>query len=391
MKKIKLKAPKRVISLLCAASLLSPVVFSAVSADDDAKVQSYEAQLADLQAEQNRLSREIDALRNEAAKSREYKESLDRLAYTAQMKITLSNNVLEQLSNQISSTEKEIEETQAELDATMEKYLQRVKESYEDGTATYLELILGSESLTDFLTRLDRINSIMEYDRNLMRNYEKKAAELDEKKASLEESKEAEKQTNETLSADKEQYSNLSAEQESYINSITKTASDKEALYAEITAAEAQLNAELESYIKEQQAQSQVIYTGEGFIRPISPGTGYVSSGYGWRELWGNQDFHAAVDVACPTGTPILASSAGQVIRAEWHWSYGYYILVDHGNGISTLYAHCSALLVSVGQMVNQGDNIALVGATGQASGSHVHVEVRVNGERVDPNGYIGF
>lgn len=86
-----------------------------------------------------------------------------------------------------------------------------------------------------------------------------------------------------------------------------------------------------------------------------------------------------------------MASSGGTVIRAEWHWSYGNYVIIDHGDGISTLYAHCSALLVSVGAQVSQGDTIALVGMTGSADGNHVHVEVRINGQRVDPNGYIAF
>lgn len=87
-----------------------------------------------------------------------------------------------------------------------------------------------------------------------------------------------------------------------------------------------------------------------------------------------------------------MASSGGTVIRAEWHWSYGNYVIIDHGDGISTLYAHCSALLVSVGAQVSQGDTICTCRNDGApADGNHVHVEVRINGQRVDPNGYIAF
>ena len=362
-----------------------------VEASNDATVKSYKDQLADLQAEQDRLMTEIDSLRSQAAQSAEYKASLDQLASTTQYKIVLSNNLLTQLSNQISMTEDSITETEAQMSETMNKYLERVKETYEDGNASYLELILGSQNIADFLSRIDRINAILEYDRSLMDKYNEQKQSLEDQKKALENSKAAEEKTNAELAADEASYESLSAQQDAYISSLTQSAEDKLAMYNKVAEAERQLNAELESYIQQQQAQNQVIYSGEGFIRPIAGGTGYVSSGYGWRDLWGQSDFHGAVDVACPAGTPIMASSGGTVIRAEWHWSYGNYVIIDHGDGISTLYAHCSALLVSVGTQVSQGDTIALVGMTGSADGNHVHVEVRINGQRVDPNGYIAF
>lgn len=384
---------KTVLYALCAILCAAPLMMCppSVEASNDATVKSYKDQLADLQAEQDRLMTEIDSLRSQAAQSAEYKASLDQLASTTQYKIVLSNNLLTQLSNQISMTEDSITETEAQMSETMNKYLERVKETYEDGNASYLELILGSQNISDFLSRIDRINSILEYDRSLMDKYNEQKQSLEDQKKALENSKAAEEKTNAELAADEASYESLSAQQDAYISSLTQSAEDKLAMYNKVAEAERQLNAELESYIQQQQAQNQVIYSGEGFIRPIAGGTGYVSSGYGWRDLWGQSDFHGAVDVACPAGTPIMASSGGTVIRAEWHWSYGNYVIIDHGDGISTLYAHCSALLVSVGTQVSQGDTIALVGMTGSADGNHVHVEVRINGQRVDPNGYIAF
>ena len=101
------------------------------------------------------------------------------------------------------------------------------------------------------------------------------------------------------------------------------------------------------------------------------------------------QDFHAALDYWCAAGTNIMAADSGTVLKAEWHPSYGYYILIDNGAGMATLYAHCSSILTSVGASVNKGDVIGLVGMTGSATGNHLHLEVRINGERVDPLGYV--
>lgn len=395
MKKFLMKSARRLALLALCASLTVTAsgLFTpkTAAAESDAATQSLEAQIAELQKEQDRLMSQINSLRNQESQAEEYKASLDQMASATQTKIALSGTLLTKLENQIAMTEAEIEETQAAMDETMGKYLDRVRETRQNGNASYLELILGSEGIADFLSRLERVNSIFEYDRGLMEKYEAQKAELEEKQISLEESRKTEEETKESLEADKSYYQTLADENQAYIDSLEKDEGALLAQYQKVKAAEDALNAELESYIKQQQAQSQVVYSGEGFIRPIAPGTGYVSSGYGWRTLWGQSDFHAAVDIACSAGTNIMASSGGTVMRAEWHWSYGYYIIIDHGGGISTLYAHCSALLVSVGTQVNQGDVIALVGSTGSSSGNHVHVEVRVGGSRVDPNGYIKF
>ena len=106
-------------------------------------------------------------------------------------------------------------------------------------------------------------------------------------------------------------------------------------------------------------------------------------------ELNRYQDYHAATDNAAPHGTEIYASNGGVVLRSEWHDSYGYYVLIDHGNGISTLYAHMSLLNVSAGQTVSQGQVIGYVGNTGYSFGAHLHFEYRINGERVDAEQYV--
>jgi murein DD-endopeptidase MepM/ murein hydrolase activator NlpD len=158
--------------------------------------------------------------------------------------------------------------------------------------------------------------------------------------------------------------------------------------YLEEVGALAAESASLAASIRKAQAQAAVTSTGtgtpsaSGFIWPVS---GTVVSGFGMR--WGRM--HEGIDITAPTGTSIWAAAAGTVIWSSWRGGYGNCVVVDHGNGLATLYAHASALLVSVGQQVSQGQTVALVGSTGNSSGPHLHFEVRVNGVAVDPLLYL--
>ncbi len=119
-----------------------------------------------------------------------------------------------------------------------------------------------------------------------------------------------------------------------------------------------------------------------GFIWPVA---GAVTSGFGWR--WGRM--HEGIDIAAATGTPIGASASGTVIYAGWMSGYGNLVVVDHGGGVATAYAHMSSIAAGVGQGVSQGQTIGYVGCTGHCFGPHLHFEVRLNGSAVDPLGYL--
>lgn len=121
----------------------------------------------------------------------------------------------------------------------------------------------------------------------------------------------------------------------------------------------------------------------------IIPYHGTISSRFGWRIFRGKYDFHTGIDFAGPKGSLIVASDGGTVTKAGWNGSYGYCVIINHGNGVQTLYAHCSKLLVKVGDKVAQGESIARVGSTGRSTGPHVHFEIRINGKAVDPAKYL--
>ena len=138
---------------------------------------------------------------------------------------------------------------------------------------------------------------------------------------------------------------------------------------------------------------ADVPYIGaDGFCSPIGAGwESRVTSEFGYRRdpFTGETRGHTGMDLAVPTGTPVRAALPGTVIAAQYHSSYGYYVMIDHGNGLSTLYAHNSQLLVRVGQTVEAGDIVSLSGSTGRSTGPHLHFEVRVNGQRTNPRHYL--
>lgn len=385
---IKRKSVRIVCAALCAATVCGLLGMNADKSFADATRESYEDQIAALKAEQDRLLGQIDAIEGEEKESQAYKDNLDALATATQTKIWLSNTMLDQLDNQIKMAEADIEETQTTLGATMDRYLERIRENYESGGATYLELLLGATDFSDFLARMERVNAILEYDRDLMQKYEEQTASLEAKKKELEASRDAEKATQANLEADKAKYDNLVKETEEYIETLQSDAERAAKKYAEAAAAEEQLNAELEAFLQQQQAQSQVVYQpSDGFIRPIGYGTGYISCSFGQPDPAGVA--HRGTDIACATGTPIMAAASGTVLRASPFSTYGNCIIIDHGDSISTLYAHCSVILVSVGQTVNQGDVIGLVGTTGFVTGAHLHFEYRINGQITNPQIYV--
>lgn len=375
------------LTVACVFALTPLLLCGPARVTADSTTASLKDKIQAAQDEQDRLQAEIDALSGEAAQSYENKQLYDQLAAATQNKIYLSGQYITQLSNQAAETEKNIGELQAKLDSTMERYLRRIRENYEDGNASYIELILGSESISDFLSRVDRVNAILEYDRNLMKGYEEDMKTLETKQAELEELQASEETAQAQLKADQAYYDQLSAAENARMAQIAANEEDLKARQQEAYEAELAAAAELEEMIRAYQAQqaaqtAAVTYVVSGaFMRPIPGGVGYVSCVFG-DTTFGNP--HRGYDIACAAGTPILACANGTVITAGYHSSWGNYIVVDHGNGYTTLYAHCSALLVGAGQYVEQGQTIGLVGSTGFSTGPHLHLEVTYGGKLMD-------
>lgn len=354
----------------------------------DATVQKLEDDIKALEKTQKDLLNKINASKNEASQVSQTKTYLDNLVYTLEAKITTSNKLIEELDQKIKDTNADIAVREEEIKKTNEKFIDRLRMAHEDGTASYIEMLLEADSISDFLSRMERVNAMLEYDKTLKQNYIAEKETLEKEKANLTISVELQQETLANLEKDKKDAEKQSSQAASYYQKLQSDTAAYQAQYNKAKAEEDKLDAELTKYLKSLQEQnsSQVTATGE-YMWPLPVGKGVISCTYGGRDPGGRP--HYALDVAIGYGTPIYASNDGTVVQAAWHYSYGYYVVIDHGSGMSTLYAHCSSLSVSAGQVVKKGQTIGGVGSTGYSTGNHLHFEVRKGGVKTNPLSYV--
>ena len=353
----------------------------------NAATQKYEDQIKELEKTQKELLAKIKNIESEASETFENKQYLDSLITTVNSKIQAAEALCSELETQISDTEADIAEHEKLIEASTEKIKERMRANHEEGNASYLSVLLGAEGVDDFLSRLEKVNTILEYDKKTLAEYKTEKADLEAKKAELEDSKKLQEDTLATLKSDKAENERLASEAESYFSKLSNDKAAATAEYNKAKAAEEALDAQLQAMLAQiaNQNSSQVTAAGE-YMWPL-PAGGYISCYFGDTDPGGRP--HYAMDIAISAGTPIYAANDGSVVTAAWHSSYGNYILLDHGNGKSTLYAHCSGLAVSSGQSVSKGQVIGYVGSTGYSTGNHLHFEFRVNGQKVNPANYV--
>lgn len=356
---------------------------------------------------------EKDELQNNLSDVKKIKEDLEKVknnlsAYVAELDgslNTIEEKIIE-LDSMISDKEAEIAETEAELaeasaveQEQYESMKQRIQYMYEQGDTYYIELLVGSESFSDMINRADYIEMLSEYDKKKLDEYSQTTQfialckeQLDEQKVILDEAKaaqETERAALETLVVEKEQQINA---YESDINNKEAAIAEYEAYIAEqneiITMLEAAVAEEKKSILA---ANGLVLtYDGGTFAWPC-PAYKSISSDYGTRmhPTLGIQQFHNGVDMAAPAGSDILAAYSGVVVAAAYSNTMGNYIMIDHGDGLYTIYMHASKLYVSKDDIVAKGETIAAVGSTGRSTGNHLHFSVRLKGNYVSPWNYI--
>ncbi len=384
---------------ICLALLLSPGSDRSRSAyvhgDNsltDATVQSYEQQLAELSRKQEAALAQIESLKSDIYEAQNTKYAYDELVNLSIKKRDLTQMQYDSITEQIAAKEALIEEANVNIEAQREARLSRLRALQDAGKANYLEILLGATDLVDFMTRVDRVSTMMEYDRHVVESLEQNRTQLQMAQAELEHSLELQQSAMEQLE-DSINLAQAAAEQSrQYMESLQQDESAAVASYWAAKEKENEINSQLQTYLQELQAKQQKAYVGGTLEWPLPLDVYYqVSSEYGWRTLWGMQDFHLGLDLACACNTAVYAANAGTVLKSEYHYSYGNYVLIDHGGGISTLYAHMNERWVSAGDTVTVRQQIGKVGTTGSSSGYHLHFEVRENGSTTDPRGYINL
>jgi len=376
-------------AIMTSALLLTSPIYGNNYATD-ATVQSYNDRMADAARKQEELLSKLNNTWYEQANVWEELNLYDDLINTTMTKKELAEDYHDSLLLQIAAKEQEITDTSARIDTQEDAFLKRMATSYMEGDASYLELLLGAENLVDFLARIDRIQAIQESDRAIITQLTADREALIQAELALQKAKEEQL----TVIADYEKAINESkdiyAAKDARIKQLQQNEAEYVASYNYYKQLEAELDKELEGYLAELQRKAQTVYVGGSMAWPLDPSASYYySSEFGWRNLWGQPDNHLGLDIACAQNTKILAANGGTVLKSENHYSYGNYVLIDHGGGVATLYAHMTSRAVTAGETVSTGQVIGYVGMTGSASGHHLHFEVRVNGAVQQPRNYI--
>lgn len=372
--------------------------------------------ISELKSKQSNINSSIESNKKKLEATSDKKiKTLDDLKAINQ-NIASTKQTINKLTNDISAKEKEIvvledkiKESQAKLERKITEYNKRLVEVYKEGDVKYLDVLFGAEDFNDLLTRYQYIQYINDSDEDLMK-------EVKEQKANL--------QDQQTQVADaKKSLENNRQAKENRKNELAQLGENKQALVTELTAQEKEIQKNIQSMeqasneigaqIQAIQAQQAAAAAAAAAANQGSGGAGYngayvpangvltfpvpsyygVTSEYGWRgdPFSGGQSFHMGIDLGASMGAPVLAAGDGRIILQEYHWSYGNYVVIDHGNGLSTVYAHMSAFTKPFGSVVKAGEQIGAIGTTGASTGPHLHFEVRVNGQHTQPRGYLGM
>ncbi len=376
------------------AALLPGISGTDALAVSQSQIDALEEQRDALRAEREEMQAGIDELESQQADVLQQKAALDAQNEVYRQEIELIEEQVSLYTQLVEQKRQEVElATQAESEQ-LATYRRHVRAMEENGRYTYLSILFGSRSLGELMSNLDMIGEIMEADQ---RSYEQYTAAREQS-----EQIQAEYETMLTeLDSRQSELETEKAALEVQIDEATQMIVDLEAqletdraAYEEQLAKEAALEADIQEMIAElerQEAANSIVSTGT-YIWPLpgySPG-----SAYGWRihPIWGDRRFHAGEDIGAPSGTPILAADSGLVtVIPDNGNGYGNYIMINHGGGRVTLYAHMSGFAVSNGATVTQGQTIGYVGSTGNSTGPHLHFEVRVNGATTDPKSYFSF
>jgi murein DD-endopeptidase MepM/ murein hydrolase activator NlpD len=336
----------------------------------DQRIESIEEELADVSTRRDAVAVELAATR----------EELDRLKAAVEERRAV------------------LDKAQADLLTAQGNLEARAVDIYKAGRLGNVELLFGTSRLAELVNRFDLLSKILEQDDAVVLQIEELRSRVSEEKAGLEAEQVRVGRAEEEQSARKAELDALVQEERDSLERLSSARADKRDVVTKAETDQAAWEKQEESLKAESErlgtelrslGGGQVSVQGTGrFIRPIP---GRVSSGFGYRvhPIFKVRRMHTGVDMSGSSGTPIRAADRGTVVQAGWRGGYGKTVVIAHGNGLTTLYAHQSAIMVGVGSIVNQGDVIGRVGSTGYSTGPHLHFEVRVGGRPVDPMGYL--
>lgn len=412
----------RGVALALAVLLMLPVRTLATTIDE---VQNRQEEL---KQENEDLQAKIDALKEDEEAALAYQEELTGKIDENEQKIDQARATIEEMNGKIKELEARISLSEEKYQGTIDAFKERLKALYVSGGSSLgaLEILLDSESLSEFFTRQELVEVMAQRDQSMLDQLDAYMEETQGDREELVAAQQEVADSKKAIEAAQDELEVLYEENDLLVASLEGQQADAQEQIAANEAEDAELQAQLEALIAErnrqeeekrqqalqnQQAQNGGSDGGEGATQP-SGGTGVepVTPGLqsGFSPIWplpgvgvgsitghfGDMYFngpHNGLDIGAGYGTPIVAAQAGEVISAQYHWSWGNNVLIWHNETFSTRYAHMSSIAVSAGQYVEQGQIIGYVGSTGESFGNHLHFEVYYGGSRVDPDPYLGI
>ena len=420
---------QKIISFGIAAVMSITCVFAGETVRADT-MSDLEAKQAKLEKDRKDVEAMLSKYENDAEETEKYLEEYDNKMKLQEEQVEVVEQQIALYEAEIAELEEKIAESQTEVDEGIEQFKQRLRSLYMAGSDSMASVLTGSTDFYDMLARMEFVERVSKHDNDMIDTLNSQITELEESKAECQKTLEA----MEAKKAEEEQY--YSELRETY-NNHAETKQMQEAMAAdyreradEIEAEQSKIEEELQAEIRriqeelERQRQEEerkrkeeeerkrkeaeennteyvdtytppATYSDTGFIWPV-PSVRNMTDGYGnrWIVEEGRNNFHKGIDITKPgcAGEPVVASAGGTVIQAgDKGNGYGNCVIIDNGDGLSTLYAHNNSVAVSVGDTVVQGQTISYIGHTGYAYGDHCHFEVRINGEHTSPLNYVNI
>ena len=358
---------KKIISILCVLSLCFGMTF--------------QVQATGLQEKREQLN----DLEKEKAAAEQEKADLSKQLETVVAEMETMKGEIEKKEAEITVKEEELIQAQIDENDQYESMKKRIKYMYENGSSQFIEVLCEAKDITDFLNKAEYISNISDYDRDMLKQFQDIVAEVEAQEKQLQaEYDEMEQMQNDLIEKQSSIESLIDAKDTEIGEMSDQLAELKEA----VATAERKQQERASSYSNSAGAS---VVTGNGTFTHPCPGYTRISSYFGWREqpLPGASTNHKGMDFAAPTGTPIYAAAGGTVTSAGYSGNAGNLIIINHGNGLQTYYMHCHQIYVRAGQKVSKGQNIAIVGTTGNSTGPHLHFQVMFGGTPVNPQNYL--
>lgn len=396
--------------------MLGSTIFGALSMATAASKSQLNNKLAQIKTQKAEVERQLAAYQKDKEAYAGQIGTLNNKINLTEQQIAATEEVLQELKRSIHETTEELAKAEEKLVEKQELFKTRIRVMYENGETSYMEVLLNSDSFSDMLSNMEIVSQIMEYDKNVVKEVKEVRDSIEQMKAKLESDHKQQRDHKDSLEAnkrelesDKKNLKAMMAKVEDDIDSAKKMAAQMDAERDQINEEIAELSRrEAEAARKkaeEQRRRAEQARKNNSAARPYvsTPSSGgsmlwpcpnysYISSEFGARmhPITGKwQSGHKGIDIASGKGNPILAAKSGTVVKSYLSSSYGNYVVISHGGGLMTAYAHMSKRMVSVGDTVAAGQQIGTVGSTGNSTGNHLHFEVYENGSVVNPRNYV--